>query len=255
MSQHPADAPPRAAMPARAARRLLELEAETRFALDHGRIASEGPPDLAPGPLIFMAGGRLWLAEALESSLAQALNLLARDEPPLIPGRPPAGAERYLSLLAAYGPIRAHGGLSFLLPQALPAPGDAQTVASDSAAAQAIEGRLARDGMPPELLALNFRSVADLWPPYCLVMEDGRIAALAFTARLGARGAELGLVTLPEARGRGLAAQAVAGWSALAELRGRTLFYSTSAGNRASMRVAAKLGLPFIGPTWEISRS
>ena len=52
--------------------------------------------------------------------------------------------------------------------------------------------------------------------------------------------------------GRGMAAQAVARWSALPDLRELTLFYSTSATNHASQRVATNLGLSFIGPTSEI---
>ena len=49
-----------------------------------------------------------------------------------------------------------------------------------------------------------------------------------------------------------MAAQAVASWCALPALRELTLFYSTSATNHASQRVATNLGLSFIGPTSEI---
>ncbi|WP_293403112.1 GNAT family N-acetyltransferase [Phenylobacterium sp.] len=251
MSDHYA-APLRAVLPAHDARRLLELEAETRFVLKDGRIASEGPPDNAPGPLMYMAAGRAWIAATIDADITHRLNDLVSEEPALAPGRSPVAAERYVALLGAQA---GHAGLSFLLPHATPLPHGSPTIASSTPAALELEARLARDGMPPDLLALNFRSVADLWPPYCLVIAEGRIAALAFTARLGAHGAELGLATLPAFRGRGLAAQAVSGWSALPDLRELTLFYSTSETNLASQRVAAKLGLPFIGPTWEVSGS
>lgn len=249
MSNHYA-APLRAALPAHDARRLLVLEAETRFTLIDGRIASEGPPDNAAGPLMYMAAGRAWIAATINADIGRELKALVAEEPALAPGRSPVAAERYLALLAAK---EGHAGLSFLLPHATPPPGSAQTISSGTPAALELEARLQRDGMPADLLALNFREVGDLWPPYCLMIDDGRIAALAFTARLGARGAELGLVTAPDFRGRGLAGRAVAGWSALPDLRRLTLFYSTSDTNLASQRVAAKLGLPFIGPTWEVS--
>ena len=109
--------------------------------------------------------------------------------------------------------------------------------------------------MPDALAALGFRSVADLWPPWCAAVVGGEVASLAFSSRLTPVGAELGLVTLPSHRGKGLAAAATAGWSALSALEGRTLFYSTARSNLASQRVAAKLGLPFICSTWEIARA
>ena len=239
-------APQRADMPAPAARRLLELEAETRFTLKDGRIASEAPPDNAPGPLLYVAGGRVWGDESITPQILDELSRLARDETP-------GGLDRCLTLLPKSG--AASGGLSYLLPHGTQALGAARTIASGSAEAENLEARFDREGMPRDLLDLNFRQVADLWPPYCLVVEDGRVAALAFTARRGPRGAELGLVTLPGFRGRGLAGQAVAGWSVLSELRDLTLFYSTATTNLASQRVAAKLGLPFIGPTWEVAKA
>ena len=235
-------APQRAVMPAHAARRLLELETETRFTLKEGRIASEAPPDNAPGPLLYMAGGRIWVGETVAPQVADELSRLAG-----------ADLDRYLALLPGAG--APSSGLSYLLPHGTQAPGAARTIASGSPAAENLETRFDREGMPRDLLDLNFRQVADLWPPYCLVVEDGDVAALAFTARRGSRGAELGLVTLPAFRGRGLAGQAVAGWSALPELRALTLFYSTATTNLASQRVAAKLGLPFIGSTWEVARA
>ena len=246
-------APQRAVMPAHAARRLLELEVETRFTLKDGRIASEAPPDNAPGPLLYMAGGRIWVDEAVAPQLLHQLNRLARDETPGGEALPPPCLDRCLALLP--NPGTPSGGLSYLLPHGTQAPGAARTIASGSAEAEGLEARFKREGMPRDLLDLNFRQVADLWPPYCLVVEDGDVAALAFTARRGSRGAELGLVTLPAFRGRGLAGRAVAGWSALPELRALTLFYSTATTNLASRRVAAKLGLPFIGSTWEVARA
>lgn len=251
MSDPQPTAPQRAVMPAHAARRLLELEAKTRFNLKNGRIASEAPPDNAPGPLLYMAGGRIWVDESIAPQLLEQLPRLARDETPGGEALPPAGLDRCLALLP--NPGTPSGGLSYLLPHGTQAPGAAPTIASGSAEAEDLEARFEREGMPRALLDLNFRQVADLWPPYCLVVEDGDVAALAFTARRGSRGAELGLVTLPAFRGRGLAGQAVAGWSALPELRELTLFYSTATTNLASQRVAAKLGLPFIGSTWEVA--
>jgi len=78
-------------------------------------------------------------------------------------------------------------------------------------------------------------------------MEGEEIAAIAIAARLGEKGAEVGVYTFSNFRGRGLAAAVTASWSAMRSLDGRALFYSTSRSNRSSQRVAARLGLRLIG--------
>ena len=99
----------------------------------------------------------------------------------------------------------------------------------------------------------GFRQIEDLWPPWCAAMVDGEIASLAFTTRLSAVGAELGLATAKSFRGRGLAAAATAGWTGLPVLHSRALFYSTSRTNLSSQRVVARLGLRFIGTSFRIA--
>ena len=54
-------------------------------------------------------------------------------------------------------------------------------------------------------------------------------------------------------RGRRLAAAAVAGWTRLAALQSRTLFYSTDRRNIASQHVAARLGLRLAGASLRIA--
>lgn len=252
---HPTPAAPSsAAAPAPSAWSLINLEVETRFDIaPDGRIDREAAPDGSPGPLMFLAGCcegvAMRLGRQVDQDLAAALSDLAADEPPLgDPDSAPRHLDRYLALL---GPgCVARRGLTYHLPHGTSAPGRAETVLSGSPEAARLEERFAREGMPPALAARNFHQVADLWPPYCLIMQDGEIASMAFASRLGERGAELGLETLTPFRGRGFAALAVAGWSSHPALAERTLFYSTAHGNHASQRVAAKLGLRFLGPTW-----
>jgi predicted GNAT family acetyltransferase len=69
------------------------------------------------------------------------------------------------------------------------------------------------------------------------------IASIAFAARLGAGGAEVGVYTFPGWRSKGLAAAVTAKWSAHPDLEERELFYSTTISNISSRRVAARLGL------------
>lgn len=240
--------------------RLAAIELATRFTLDgQGRILAESPPDGSAGPLMYLAGAEPNLVafghEVAPEIVERAKALVAGESPLRSSGDEPALMESYLRLLAPLGPVKAEAGLSFQLPHDTPFPGSPDLVSSGTPAGAAVEARLARDGMTPALAEMGFGEVADLWPPWCAAMAHGEIASLAFCARLTAAGAELGLVTLPRFRGRGLAAAATAGWSALPALAGRTLFYSTARSNLASQRVAAKLGLAFIGPTWEIVRA
>jgi predicted GNAT family acetyltransferase len=78
-------------------------------------------------------------------------------------------------------------------------------------------------------------------------VDAREIAAIAFAARVGDQGSEIGVYAFPKFRTRGFASAVTASWSSLASLNGRTLFYSTSRSNRSSQRVAARLGLRMIG--------
>lgn len=254
-------APNGAAAPALSAWSLINTELRTRFTLTPtGRIIREADPEGSPGPLMFLAGcdsGNLVrFGHELDENLVAELSALAGDEPPLTePGAAPVHLGKYLDRLGRLGPVETHQGLSFHLPHRSPTQVTAPLIASGTVEGDQLVEILARDGMPPDLVEMGFRDVSDLWAPWRLALRDGRIASLAFAARLGPDGAELGLATLPAFRGQGLAAAATAGWSALPALADRTLFYSTATSNLASQRVVAKLGLRFIGPTLGISRA
>jgi predicted GNAT family acetyltransferase len=94
--------------------------------------------------------------------------------------------------------------------------------------------QFAECGMPQAMIDAGFKSVADLWAPWCVVLEGDEIAAIAFTARLIDAGAEIGVYTFPKFRARGYAAAVTAAWASMPSLEGRALFYSTSRTNRSS---------------------
>jgi predicted GNAT family acetyltransferase len=100
----------------------------------------------------------------------------------------------------------------------------------------------------------GFKSVADFWEPWCVALDgnENAIASMCYAARLGDKGAEAGVYTFPRYRSRGLAAAVTASWASMAALNNRELFYSTSAANRSSQRVAARLGLRLIGASFSI---
>ncbi|MEV5499947.1 GNAT family N-acetyltransferase [Nonomuraea fuscirosea] len=87
--------------------------------------------------------------------------------------------------------------------------------------------------------------------PWAMIVEDGEVAALCHTARLTPAGAEAGTWTAPAYRGRGYAAATTAVWAGM--LPGLRLFYSTSADNHSSQRVAQRLGLRPLGWFWKLT--
>ena len=222
-----------------------------------GRIEHENDPDHSPGPHFWLAGcseGNVHGVGAdLANDLAQELASLAATEPPFTYAATPKHLERYLSLLASTGPIAHELELTYGL-HAQSYPSDARIIGSDSAEGRDLMHSWA-NRIPETWYKLGFRDVADLWTPWCAAVVDGEVASLAFSARLGDAGAELGLVTAMPFRGRGLAAAATAGWSRLLSLSGHTLFYSTSRDNVSSQRVAARLNLRLRGTSLRISKA
>lgn len=201
------------------------------------------------------SGNVLRLGTDIVDEIAAKIETLAESEPPLAGAESrPQHLDRYLDMLGdGVAPMQATQELIYELPHALACKGGATLIASDSPEGQDLVQALSRRGMPEGLSSLGFRQIEDLWPPWCAAMVDGRIASLAFAARLSGVGAELGLVTVKDLRGQGFAAAATAGWSSLPMLRSRALFFSTSRTNLSSQRVVAHLGLRFIGTSFRIA--
>lgn len=74
------------------------------------------------------------------------------------------------------------------------------------------------------------------------VVVDGRLVSVAHSSRQTAEAYELGVDTLPDARRRGYAADAVARWTELVRQRGLTPMYSAFAWNEASLHLAQSVG-------------
>lgn len=236
----------------------LDIDYRTLFRLHPDRrIERENDPECSPAP-------RFWLGRCADGSLAgvradvptpiaDELARLADSEPPMADRMQPAHLERYLALLA---PVPHWNiGLVYPLPHALRFDTDPRValIGGDSDAGRHLLHALSTQGMPEGLFSMGFRHVADLWAPWCAAVVDGEVASVAFAARLSEIGAELGLATAPAFRGRGLAAAVTAAWSRLPSLQTRTLFYSADSDNRASQRVASRLGLTLRGTTLRVA--
>jgi hypothetical protein len=235
--------------------RLL-IDAASLFVLSGSmRILRENDPDRSAGPRLFVAGcstGNLAFVrhDVSDQVALQILHLLTAAPPWLDPGARPVGFPEVLDLLAREMPITSVGAsLIYALPRLEFVQGGARLICSDSDEAASLLDTFRRKGLPRHLVEAGFVSVGDLWAPWCAALDGDVIVAIAFAARLGEQGAEVGVYTFPGWRSRGLAAVVTAKWSTLPELVGRELFYSTAVTNVSSRRVAARLGLrqPAVG--------
>ena len=236
------------------ARRLLQIELAAGYVLSaSGRMLHENDPDRSPAPKMKLAGcadgNVLLLNETIDDRVAQAIETLVADELPLDqPDSVPRHVDKYRELLSvSETPTDSAFGLSFHLPNNLPWNNTTVVVRHGTPEGDALCARLARDGLPKSMIAMGFSDLTHFWKPWCVALDGGEIASIAFAARLGDRGAALGLATMPEFRGRGFGAAVTAEWTALPTLKDRVLFYGTDRANVSSRRVTQRLGLEFLG--------
>ncbi|HEX4736620.1 MAG TPA: GNAT family N-acetyltransferase [Allosphingosinicella sp.] len=231
---------------------LLRVQAETCFVLSKsGRILFENEPIPAAGPRLYVAacgeGFLAFVRDDVPGDVVDELLSFLRRQPPSS-----AVEAAVAGTLAGYLSTQTHvTSIETSIVYALPKDGLSLSgpafICSGTEEGSMLLDRLDRDGFPPHLRESGFATMEDFWPPWCVAFEGKEIATTAFAARLAPHGAEVGIVTFPAYRGRGLGAAVTAKWASLPQLADRTLFYSTSISNTASRRVAEKLGLERIG--------
>ena len=241
-------------------RDLLRLEVEALYLLTAaGRLVCRNAPDREAAPRLRIAGSRsgndVRIRHDVGESTAQAITRLAADEPPLYaPDSRPIHLDAYLGLLVFEAPVEEWDlGLAWTVPDQLQYQHPATLVASDTPEGDRLLARLRRQGMPSSLADVGFTDVERLWAPWCVALDGDEIASVAFTCGLSPASAEVGVDTVKQYRGRGLAATVTAGWAKLPALRGRVLFYGTTVENRSSQQVTRRLGLPYLGAELTIS--
>ena len=218
-----------------------DIHLRTLFLLDgDGRIVGTREPQPDPGALFCLVRGTndcAWAVRAdVPSDIADELDRLARDEPPVADFRDaPVHAERYMELVGG----SADSGPAFTFPERLPQPHD--TVLLDDI------GALGHHF--PELTA---REVPHR-TPIVAVVEEGRAVSVCFSSRRSDIAAECGVETAAEYRGRGLAPMVTAAWAQAVRASGLIPLYSTSWSNAPSLAVVRKLGLAPYAGRWSIT--
>lgn len=238
--------------------RLLQVDIDTCFVMAaSGRIERLNDPDRSPAPRAFLTGcpfGNIACVRYdVDERVARRVVEAAAKEPPWRdPDVTPGCVGEIVELLSGDKPAEAAQYLIYKLPNGLGYDHPAAIVRGDSAEGRTMLARFAERGMPDYMRDAGFKGVGDLWEPWCVALDRTQVASMAFAARLGKMGAEVGVYTFAKYRGQGLAAAVTAAWSSMPSLNNRELFYSTHITNRSSQRVAARLGLRLIGASVSI---
>lgn len=231
-------------------RDLLAIEIETQWIADErGRLLHTRESRSKPAPAAVLAGGVDGIFVAFGRGVPEETAERAR-EAVAEGGATEAAVVRVRALLEAAGPVEVASGPCYILPDGLTVPPCVRVLRSDAGNGPLVRAKV---GRPENWDEDEWRELlAGEMGPWAMIAEGGEMVSLCHSARLGPRGAEAGVWTNPEARGRGLAAVVTAAWATSPALGERVRFYSTSAENEASQRVAAKLGAREIGWLWRI---
>lgn len=184
----------------------------------------------------------------------QLLDVVHRSTPPPTPAQPPAAMQEARALLSAAGrgQLSLSYGPSYLVSPPMRYGDSAAVLRSDSPDASRV-----RSARPDNWTAEEWNELltGGAGAPWAMIVDHGRVVSMCHTPRSSSAGAEAGTWTNPEFRGRGYAAAATAAWADLLAATCPYLFYSTSADNHSSQRVAERLGLRQLGWLWKLSRT
>lgn len=230
---------------------LLRTEMAVLWDLDD-RHRLHGPPELVVATTTdaIMAA----VGAGIPDHLAAAVLDIAVHATPSPPAHPPAIMRRCHELLAdtAPGTLTLSGGPSYLVCPPLGSHPPVPVLRSDSHNAHSVRSLRPDNWEPQEWDELVGGSAG---APWAMVVQDGQVVSICHTPRRTPTGAEAGTWTAPAFRGRGYAAAATAAWADLLAADCPYLFYSTSADNRSSQRVAERLGLRHLGWLWKLVRA
>ena len=233
---------------------LLRADAHTSLAITQdGRIERQNDPDRTPGPRLLFAGcaqGNFsYVGHDVPDGTALRLTQIAERQPSWRDADlvPPSLVEFVDVLSGEQRAVEVSYGFSYVLPHDCAFEHEATLVQDDTAEGNRLAAHFGHRGLPQRMVDAGFNTFEDLWRPWCIALDGEEVASIAFAARLGPAGAAVGVHTFPGFRGRGFAAAATAGWSALPSLSFRRLFYGTQRSNRSSQRVTDRLGMRRIG--------
>lgn len=217
---------------------LLARIARTLFTHDAaGNIVDVNEPDGPRAPRFYVAWnahGVLWRVrhDVPPGLVDRIASLLAAQPSSSDLVHPLACTPSICAALAEHAPVAAdpEGGIEYVFPDALDAPGGTTVVTANDA------------GVLERWLPAWKRDAA-LGLPFVVLLVDGAAVSVCASVRTPGDSTAAGLETHAAFRGRGHAGAVTAAWAQEVRARGVLPFYGTSWRNHASQRVAAKLAL------------
>lgn len=229
---------------------LIELHARTLFVHDAAdRLVAVNDTKQSLAPRLFLGrttAGMIWRVRCdLPAGLVARIAALVAEEPASDElERPPACLDAVCAALTEHEPISGReAGPAYCFPPELERPSTAVAVSVDNAFL--LERHL------PDWLPDAASSAAAGLPMFATVV-DGAAVSVCACSRVPGEATEAGVETHPAFRGHGYVGIATAAWAAAVRDRGVVPLYSTSWDNRASQRVAARLGLYRYGASLSI---
>jgi RimJ/RimL family protein N-acetyltransferase len=235
---------------------LLRIEVDTIWARDdRGRLSLDPRPGQAAQPYLVIACGRegrvVGVGAAVPDGLANELSAAAElGAMPEDLSQPPEAVAACEALLRSeMGAVARSSGPAYFVPPETRFEATQRIVRAGDEVAASFTPPAEANWTDEEWRAL----VSGELGPFAFGIVDETVTSICHCSRIRAPSAEAGVWTHPAFRGRGLAASVTAAWARLVQDSGRIAFYSTSAENRSSQRVAARLGLRGIGWMWTLS--
>ena len=262
---------------------LLDLHLAALFTHDEqgNLVATNDPePDQVAAPRLYLGRSTercvLRFRRGMDESTRAVLrNLAAPDLTSNDPNREPVNRAAIEALLGAEHPIQnIYFGPAFRFPDSAtearslrhsgegrnPGPAESPHARVGAVREPPLQGSATDPGggnpVSPEVIQISRSTTHRLSPefawladeltvrdPVMAVVVDGMAVSVCFSARSTSAAAEAGVETLPEHRGRRYAGAVTAAWADAVRRQGRIPLYSTSWPNKASRRVAARLGL------------
>jgi len=228
-------------------RQLMRLHLQALYTFDEvDRLIATNVPAAGPPPRFFLgrtsAGPVAATSREVPERIAEQLAELAHNVPAGVDEHTPVPLiEAVSALLHAHRPVaKVWAGPNYHCPPA-PTPSSGVVTVTPSNASV----------LTPHLDAW-LEDVSET-VPMAAVLRHGRAVSVCCSVRISAEADEAGVETHPNFRGHGFGTLAVAAWSKAVGEGGRLPLYSTSWENKASQRVATKLGLAPYGTVLHVT--